>query len=172
MEKRIIVPESKIKYEGYFNISEIYYLIEELLNRLRYDKKEDIHDVRVYKSHRYLKVELKPTIDISEYVKHELAITIEADKVTDTNVKDGNVQKPMQMGKISFKFKGTQLTNQAKHWSSKPTFFIVRTLMDRLIYSGYLGETGEQLKNHIELMKHEISAYLNMNKFRYKMAKP
>lgn len=166
-EKRYVVREEKINYDGYFDLAGLYYVIEDVVRRFGYIKKEDMHDVRVYKTHRELEVKFVPELEISDYTKYIIEVKMLITDMTDVTITVDGKPKKVQKGKIKAKFSGLQKTGYGGQWSGKPSFQVMRMLIDKLIYPQYMGDLEGQLKSHVKLLMHEFSAHLNINKYRF-----
>lgn len=166
-EEYYVARDKQIKYEGYFSVAELYYIIDDFLRRYGYAKVEKVHDVRVYKSHREIELHLEPERHASDYVKDVLEISISFRDLIDVAIKDKDITKPVQSGKIRVKISALQITNKDNMWGTKPGQYLMRAIIDKFIYPGFLGESKDELKAHAELLLKEISAYLNISKYKF-----
>lgn len=164
-EKRHIVQDLGINYEGLFKLSELYLTIEHWLKERGYDKEESKNHEQVLKTGKDIMVELWGDKKFSDYAQCKIKITIHAKNMKDIMVKKDGVEVPMNQGKIVVGLNGYLVTDYKAKWEGKPLFYFLRMAFDRWIYSVNTQKFEAGVSEEVEHLYKTVKGHLNM--YRY-----
>ncbi len=164
-ERELIVDHARLNYEGLFDASELYALIDAWFRDKRYDKKELKNAEKVRPEGKYVELELMPWKKISDYHKHEIKIRMIMNDLKEVEVeKDGRKVK-LNQGLVQFVFDGYLTTDYENRWENKPYYFFMRTLFDKFFFKSYTSKYKQLLLDDVNDLMTQIKAFLNL--YRY-----
>ncbi len=164
-EKKIVVENLKIEYEGLFSIAELYKLIDRWFKDQGYDKKEIKNIEQVGHEGKYIELELVPWRNVSDYVKYEIKLRLFARNVKEVDVEKDGVKVKLNQGKVLIIIDGYFTTDHEGRWESRPTMFFWRTILDKYFYRGPLVKLESGLVEEISNLHTTLKAFLNL--YRY-----
>ncbi|MFT4310700.1 MAG: hypothetical protein ACMXYC_03640 [Candidatus Woesearchaeota archaeon] len=168
MGERLIVVEPKnLSYTGYFKLNELYYIIEKWLKEMGYDKKEKEHDVMVYPEGKTIFVRLIPDKSVSEFIKHVIEIKLHISNLKDVTITVDGKQTAVQEGKINIMIRAIQEGDQENRFT-QPFWYFMRLVIDKYLFANFINDHTSILKDDVHMLYTEMSAYLNINKYRFK----
>ena len=164
-ERRIIVDHLKLSYEGLFNATELYALIDDFFREKGYDKREVKNEEQVTPNGKYVDLVLQPWKKITDYIRHIIRVDIKMFHLTEVEVeKDGHKVK-LHKGRVNITFDGFLDSDYEHRWDQKPFYFFIRTIFDKFIYKSYMEEYAGILVDNINQLNKTIKAFLNL--YRY-----
>lgn len=164
-EKKILVEELKIEYEGLFEVSELYKLIDRWLKDKQYDKKELKNLEQVMPEGKYIELDLKPWKTLTDYVKYEFRIRIRGYGLKDVDIERDGHKMRMQQGRLLLIIDAWFVTDQAGNWESSPIWFFLRTIFDKYVYRGPLSRMEAGVVDDVFQLQTTIKNFLNL--YRY-----
>ena len=163
-EKHTIVAGDTVGYGGLIQMNDLFTLINSYLRQVGYDKRVTHNEQQVIGNKKHIFVQLKPWKKISDYIKFEIKIGIDA-TIEDVEIRIDDVPTMVQKGNIKIKFFGAVITDYEKSWEQKPEYFFLRTLFNKFVYKVKMTEWDGMLKNQVAHLKAEIASFLNMKRF-------
>ncbi len=163
-ERKIVVDDSKIEYQGLFNSKELYRVIENWIKDHGYDKREASNTEYTKHEGKFIELKLAPWRTITDYAKIIMKVKIVMNDLKDVEVKSDGHRLRMNQGKLVISFQGIVETDWEGRWISKPTLFFLRTLYDKYIYRMYSSRYDGEISCDVNELASEIKRYLNMNK--------
>ncbi|MGM5482800.1 MAG: hypothetical protein ACQESF_05030 [Nanobdellota archaeon] len=164
-EKRLIVENLQVDYEGLFKLNDLYLVMEHWLKERGYDKNEKKNYEQVLKDGRDIMVEFWGDKKFSDYASGQIQIIIHVKKMKDIMVKKDGVEVPMNQGKIKITFNGYLFTDYMGKWEGKPLFYFLRMCFDRWIYSTNTNKFEGAVSEEVEHLYKTAKGHLNM--YRY-----
>jgi hypothetical protein len=164
-EKREL-KKQEISYEGLFKGDEIYHNIKEWADEKGYDVDQEKHTETVTETGKEIKLPFELSKDASDYVKFVIKVAVELTNVEDVLVKKGENKQKLNKGDVSIKLKAIIETDYDNKWSKKPFWIFLRGLHDKFLRKSEVGEFESELKKDIADLFEELSAHLNL--YRYK----
>ncbi|MFT4326734.1 MAG: hypothetical protein ACMXYK_04490 [Candidatus Woesearchaeota archaeon] len=164
-EKKLVVEGETVSYHGIFNAKELYNLIENFANERGWDRKDYKHEVLNRETHRDIIWDLRPNATISEYAKYEIHIKGSLTNVTDIEVVLDGKKTKMQKGNVKITFVGFLFTEYEKDWQSSAGWYVFRTIIEKFIMKTHMDDYEAMIQKHVSMLKHEVSAYLNLTKY-------
>jgi|GEM_PF-365530 len=166
VERKLIVEDLTLGYEGYFEAAELYRMINGLIRAKEYDPVEVRNFEYVGEKGKTIEMELLPYKKITEYAKYEIKIKIRMDNVTEEVIEIDNIKKKINKGKVKIIFKAFFTTDYEDVWESKPWMFIFRTIVDKFIFPSYVHKWEDGLVRDVNMFHTEIKTFLNL--YHYK----
>lgn len=164
-ELRLLVDHEKLNYEGLFNVTELYQLIDNFFREKGFDKREVMNEEHIRTEGKYIMIELMPWKKITDYINHIIRIEIKMFGIKDVEVeKDGHKIK-LNKGRMNIIFDAYLETDYEHRWEQKPMFFFLRTIFDKFIYGIYTKEGAGELKATTYELKDVIKGFLNLYKY-------
>ncbi len=164
-ERRIVVDELRLEYEGLFDVKEFFRLIENFFYDRKYDKREIKNIEQVTPSGKNIEVVLMPWRTISDYAKYEIKLRIWIKGMKNVDVVKDDTKLKLQQGKIIMIIDGYLTTDVEGHWEGKPFFFFLRTIFDKYIFRLYTSKWEAGLVEHVKELHTEIKSFLNLQRF-------
>lgn len=164
-EKRVIVEDLKIDYEGLFKLNELYLAMEHWMKERGYDKNEKKNHEQVLKTGREIFIEFWGSKKLSDYAESKIKIEFTVKNMKDINVKKDGVEVAMNQGKIVIALNGYLFTDYGSQWEGKPLFYFLRMVFDRWIYSVSTAKFQQGVSEEVEHLYKTLKGHLNM--YRY-----
>lgn len=163
-EKKIVVDDMKIEYQGLFDAKELYRIIENWTKENGYNKKEQSNIEHVNTDGKYVEIKFEPSKSITDYAKIIIKLKLSMNGIKDVEVKREGHKLHLQQGKVGFSFQGILETDYEGKWETKPILFFIRTLYDKYIYRNYSGKYEGEINRDVNLLAGDIKRYLNLQK--------
>lgn len=164
-ELRLIVDHEKLNYEGFFNVTELYQLIDNFFREKGFDKREVRNEEHMRPEGKYIMIELMPWKKITDYVKHVIRVEIKMFGVTEVEVERDKHKLRLNKGRINIIFDGYLETDYEHRWEQRPMFFFLRTVFDKFVYKIYTQEAIGQLTATTYELRDIIKGFLNLYKY-------
>ncbi|MBN2454748.1 hypothetical protein JXB11_04340 [Candidatus Woesearchaeota archaeon] len=161
-ERRLVVDNLKLSYEGIFNVGELYQLIDRWFREKGFDKREVRNQEHVQPEGKYIELELQPWKRITDYARHVIRVDIRMFRVKDVVVEQEGKRHKMQSGKVNIVFDGYLDTDYEDRWEQKPFYFFLRTLFDKFVYRTYSAEFEDLLVENVTQLQQTIKSFLNL----------
>lgn len=164
-EKKIVIEELKIEYDGLVEIAELYKFIDRWLKDKQYDKMEIKNFEQAGADGKYVELDLKPYKTLTDYVKFELRIRVRGYNLKDVDVEKDGKKVRMQQGRVLIILDAYFVTDHMKRWESSPYWFFLRTLFDKYVYRSSLTRQEAHLLEDVSQLQGKLKAFLNL--YRY-----
>lgn len=164
-ERRIIIDNLMLQYEGLFELRELYLLIDKWLRQKGYDKFEKRNHEHVLKDGKYIEMELEPWKKISDYAKIVINIYMHCYDIKEVIVKKDKVDVRINQGKVKIRFIGYLVTDYESKWEGKPFFYLLRAIVDKWIYRVSSDKLESAVAEDVKHLHQNIKAFLNL--YRY-----
>lgn len=152
-------------YKGLIDVKGLYRLIDKWLQEHGYDKFEKWNFEEVYEDGKQITLKLHPYKKINDYTKIEIRINAILSKLKETTIEQDKVKITLMRGEAKFSFDTFIVTDYDGHWSNKPFYFFLKTLMDRFIYQVYTEKYETTVLDDKDKLKRELKSFLNMTRF-------
>jgi hypothetical protein len=161
-ERRVIVDNMVIRYEGLFSFHDLMNVIDEWQRQRGYDKFERKNFEQVFKTGKDIEIELEPWKEINESEKISIRVVILIKKMKDVIIKVDGQEVRRNQGHVMIKFTASLLTDFAYKWEGKPLYFFLKEVVDKYIYrlpvakhEGFVAEEANSLYRNVR-------GYLNL----------
>jgi len=164
-ERRVVIDNLVLQYEGLFNLTDLYLIIDKWLRQRAYDKLEKKNYQHELKDGTYVEIELEPWKKITDYAKITLNIYIHCFNVKRVVVKKDGKDVKMHQGKINIRWIGFLVTDYEGKWEGKPLFYFLRAVMDKWVYRVSADKYEAAVAEETKHMYQNVRAFLNL--YRY-----
>ncbi len=166
VERKLLVDEETIEYEGLFNLIELYSIIDDFLKLKGYDKFESLNEESVYPSGKEIHILIDPTKWHTDYVRKVLKVNILMKKVKEVETEVDKVKVKLNQGKISIEFSAFLETDWEGRWEQKPIYYFIRTLFDKYIYRKHTDDFESEIVSDCHELREKMGSFLNLYRFR------
>ncbi|MBR9691835.1 hypothetical protein GOV06_03525 [Candidatus Woesearchaeota archaeon] len=164
-ERKLVVDQLKLTYEGVFELDGLYRTIDAWLYEKGYDKYEKKNYEQVLPTGKDIEIELMPWKKTTDYFKNLLRIRIRMTGVKDKPIKKQGVDLTVQQGRIMMIFDAYLESDYEHRWDTKPMFFFLRTVFDKYIFKSYFAKAEKWLVNDLNQLHERVQRFLNV--YRY-----
>lgn len=164
-EKRDVVKDLNVEFEGVFSMKGLYKLIDDYFNRLGYDKKEKTTKEAQKKDGKFVKVELEYSAKLNDYTKAIHKVELDGTQIKQVDIKKGDKKIRMNKGKIKISTGAKIETDTSKKWEGKPVYYFLRTIWHKYVWADISKSFENEIKSTANHLVAEIRAYLNLGKF-------
>src|SRR3989344_3179423 len=166
-ERRLVVDHLRIKYEGLFNATELYKLIDKWLNEKAFDKRELRNQEHVKPDGKYVELVLMPWKKISDYARHVIRLEIRVFNLKDVVIERDGQRVKMNQGRMDILMDAYLDTDYEDRWEQKPFYFFMRTLFDKFIYRTYSTQFEELLVENVTQLHTVMKSFLNLYRYEF-----
>lgn len=167
VEKKILIDEDELNYEGLFDLGELYALVDEYIALKGYDKHEFKNEEAVYPSGKTIHIILQPTKWVhTDYVRKVIRVELHVHDLKDIETEVDKVKVNVHQGKVNIKFSGVLETDYEGRWEQRPIYFFLRTIFEKYIYRGDMKNFEDEIISEVNELKEKVGSYLNLNRFR------
>jgi len=165
-ERRIVVDNLRLSYEGLFNLNELYLIMDKWFRERGYDKFERKNFEHVYKEGRQIEMEIMPWKKITDYAKIQTKIIMLFTDIKDTVIQVDGKDVRMNSGKCLFTFQGYLETDYEHKWESKAVLLFIRAIWDMWISKINTDKYEAYVADETMHLYQTIKAYLNLNRYK------
>lgn len=165
VERRLIIHDLEISYNGLFEATELYKIVDQWQREKAYTKHEIKAFEYVYEDGKQVEFLAEPYKKINDYAKYVIRITIMMDHVKDVIIeKDGRKVK-LQKGHVEIIFDGFIEFDWEHRWEKRPLFYFLRTVFDQFIYKINTDKFESGLVEEVNQIHSICKSFLNL--YRY-----
>ena len=164
-ERDFVVDHMRLSYEGIFNVTELYKLIDNWLREKGYDKKEKRMAEKVAKDGKFIEWEMEPWKKITDYARIVIKLRTIMTDIKEVDIEVDGSKVKMNQGKADFIFDGFLETDYENRWESKPLYYFLRTLFDKYIFKPYTSGYYSNVIDDVNDLHTRIKSFLNL--YRY-----
>ena len=161
-ETRLIIDQLKFSYEGIFDLTGLYRLIDSFFYGRSYDRKEKMNTEMVTPSGRQIKIELDPWKSITDYFKVTTKIRIHGQDIKSVDVDKDGAKVTLSEGKIMIIIDGYVVSDKGGKWESGPFFWFLRIMFDKFIFKYHYHQAEQWLISDIDELMSRIKTFLNV----------
>lgn len=161
-ERRIIVDNLKISYNGFFKATELYQLIDNFLREKGYDKREIRNQEHVTREGKYVELEIEPWKKITDYANTKIRVEIKMFNLTESVVSRDGKKEKLNKGKLHIRFDAYLETDYEHRWESRPVYLFIRTVFDKYIYASYTHQFEGEVAENTQELYDVVKGFLNL----------
>lgn len=166
VERKLLIDEETLEYEGLFSLIELYSIIDEFLRLKGYDKFETLNEESVYPSGKEIHIIIDPMKWHTDYVRKVLKIDILMKKVKEVETEVDKLKVKLNQGKIVLKLSAFLETDWEGRWEQKPIYYFIRTIFDKYIYRKHTQDFESEVMGDCHDLRDKLGAFLNLYRFR------
>ncbi len=164
-EKKILMDQEAVSYQGLFNLTELYRLIDKFIAERGFDKYERFNEEKVTPQGKDIDLLLEPSRQVSDYAKHKMKIRIFVKGLKEVEVEKDGIKVKLHQGKIKIEFSAMLVTDIEGKWENSPPFIVFRTLVDKYIYKGQSRFMEADLLQQTKHLKTLVKSFLNLHRY-------
>jgi len=164
-EKKLVIDQLKLTYEGIFDMTGLWRLIDSWFYEKGYDRWEHKNFEQVLPTGKDVEIELLPWKKTTEYFKNTIKIRIKAVEVKDVEIEKKGVKLKLNQGKLMMVFDGYLESDYENKWEGKAIFFFLRTIFDKYFFRKHTDYYEKWLVNDLYDIHGRIQRFLNI--YRY-----
>ncbi len=165
-EKKIVVEEEEMEYEGLFDLKELFHEIDQWIRQHGYDRYEKKNYEQVTEEGKEVFIELEPWKKLSDYAKAELKVEMTFSNLKEVEIEQDDKTETYLKGKAHFVFRARLITDYENKWEGTPLYQFIRTFIDKFVHKTQTDKFEQECAQDCDRLKEEIKAFLNL--FRYK----
>ncbi len=167
-EKKLVVDQLKINYDGIFSVNGLYKLLDSWFYENAYDKLEKKNDERVTPNGKDIEIEMRPWKKPTDYANKIMKIRLFMKGIKDVVVEKDGVKHRLNQGSVQIIIDGYIETDYENKWEQKPTFFFIRALFDKYIFKFHTDAFEAELIDDVHHIQTSVKSFLNL--YRYASA--
>jgi len=164
-ERRVIVDNLKVEYEGLFNFNELYILISTFFKHKGYDWVEKYAHEKVTKDGKFVEVHIEPVSKLTDYVKSIISIKLLAENLKETTIVKDNYKIKLNDGKVKVVVSAFLETDYEGKWEMKPLYYFLKTALEKFVFTSPLSKYEDMVEDHANELVKEVKSFLNL--YRY-----
>ena len=164
-EKKVLIENEVVQYEGLFNLTELYRLIDKFLNERGFDKFERFNEEKVTASGKDIDVLLEPGRQVSDYSKHKMKIRLYIKGMKDVEVEKDGIKIKLNQGKLRIEFAAYLISDIEGKWQNSPTLMITRFFTERFIFKRQMKTQEVDLVQQTRHLKTLVKSFLNLHRY-------
>jgi hypothetical protein len=165
-ERRIVVDNLYLVYEGLLNINDFYLVVDKWLREKGYDKLEKRNVEQVFKEGRQIELELEPWKKITDYARIVLNMTFWMTNLKEVQVKKDKYTIKMMQGKVTMRMIAYLDTDYENMWEGKPVFYLFRHIVDKWIYRVDVRKYESAVADDAFHLYNTMKSFLNLYRFQ------
>lgn len=164
-EKKLVIDQMKLTYEGLFDIQGLWRII----NSWFYEKGFDMWELKNYEqvlpTGKDIEIEIMPWKKPTDYFKNSIRIRIKITDAKDVEVEKEGVKLKLNQGKLRIIFDAYIESDYENKWESVPIFYFLRAIFDKYIFRPHFNRFEKWLVNDVYDLHGRIQKFLNL--YRY-----
>jgi hypothetical protein len=166
VERKLLIDEESMDYEGLFNMVELYAIIDEYLKLKGYDKFELLNEEQVFPAGKEIHIIIQPKKWHTDYVRKVLKIDIQAHNVKEVETEVDKVKVRLNQGKMKILFSCFLETDWEGRWEQKPIYYFIRTLYEKFVYKKHTHDFEGEIISDLRELKDRLGSFLNLYRYR------
>jgi hypothetical protein len=161
-EKKLIIDQLKTSYEGIFDLTGLYRMIDQFFYDKGFDKRERLNTEQIMPSGRMIKIEILPFKNVTDYFKIIVKIRFYGTNIKRVEIERDGAKIPLSEGKIMIIIDGYVESDRFSRWEQTPFLWFLRTIFDKYVFKGYYLRAEQWLLSDVEDIQSRIKSFLNV----------
>ncbi len=165
-ENKLVIDQLKLAYEGLFDFSELYRLIDGFFFDRSYDNMEVMNQEQVTSAGKQVRIILEPEKGITDYFKLVIRIRLYGTDLKEVEVEKEKAKLRLSHGQLKITFDGYVISDRNSKWENSPFLWLIRVLGDKFIFREHYDKAEKWLINDVEDLQQKIKSFLNLHRYR------
>jgi len=165
VQRYIIVDQTRLNYEGLFDMRQLFGLINSWNFEKGYDRREKRNEQGNYPDGRTYIIEMFPWKKISDYFRNVVRIRIFADHVKDVEIEKNGNKLRLQHGRVQIIMSAFLETDWQERWEKKAILFFIRAIVERYLMKEWFKKHEANIIADFNDIHTKIKNFLNIYKF-------
>lgn len=161
-EKKLVVDQVKLTYEGLFDLNGLYRLIDGFFYEKNWDKFEKMNQEMLTPTGKHIRLELWPLKNVTDYYRNHIKIRANFVDVVKVEVEKDGAKIKLDKGRVMFIFDCYVESDRYGNWRKKPFLWFIRTMMDRYIFKEHYLKVQSWLMSDFDELYTRIKSFLNV----------
>ena len=161
-EIRLVIDQTKLTYEGIFNLKGLYEMITQFFYEKGGDYEEKLNTEQIFPHGRNIKIELAPYKNITDYFKLIYRIRIYGTGIKNVELEQDGAKIPLNDGKLMIIIDGYIMSDRYRKWEHKPIQWFFRALADKYIFKGHYLKAEQWLMSDVDDLYLRLKSFLNV----------
>ncbi len=160
------IGEHTVKYEGVFNVNEIFQVLKEWIKEYDYKPSEQLHSEKVDENGKQILYKMNPWKKINDYVQFDLYVKFVFTDIKDVYVDIDGKKRKMNRGSVLFYDYVALTSDYESSRESTPLLVFFRSLYDRIIAANQMSKWASTELREANELKKRMEAYFNLDRFK------
>jgi len=165
-EKKLVVDQQKLGYEGLFDLEELYKIIDSWFYEKGWDKYEVLNQEQITSTGKQVRIILEPWKSITDYFKIIIRIKLNFNDVTEIDVEKDGKKLRINQGQIRAIFDGYVLSDRKGRWETPFTWFL-SIIFDKFVFKENFKRAEQWLLSDLDDLYQRVKAFLNVYKYKF-----
>jgi hypothetical protein len=165
-EREVLIEKARVEFDGLFDLRDMMNQVKALGSDKGYFHIEKRHTESVSPDGKFIELDIVLTKKLTDYARSDVAFFIQAQNVKEKVVEVKKHKRRLLHGHLIILVDGSLITDYERRWEIKPTFYVLRAIFERYVYSSYLNSIRTQIKDDSSFMIENLKAYLNLEKYQ------
>jgi len=165
VEKKLVVDELRLHYDGVFDILEFYKFVEDWMDNNGYQKelkkKAEYVEANGKKLEWFLEIWKMP----SDWAKELVRMRAIFSNVKEVELKKGRHTRKMNQGSVLIIFDGFLETDLKARWQQKPLYYFLRAVYDKFVWRIWTNKYLDEVRNGCYNLHKELQGFFNLYKY-------
>src|SRR3989338_925205 len=161
-ENRLIVDQTKLTYEGVFDLKGLFEMITQFFYEKGGDYVEKLNTEQIMPQGKTIKIELAPYKNITDYYKLIYRIRIYGTGIKQVELSKDGAKVPLDDGKLMIVIDGYIMSDRYNKWENQPVQWFFRALVDKYIFKVHFLKAEQWLLSDIDDLYLRIKSFLNV----------
>ena len=165
-EKKLIIDQMKLTYEGVFDLNGLYRTIDSWFYEKGYDRWElKNYEVDNPDGTKDVELELLPWKKTTDYFKNIIRLRVKCVALKDVEIEKEGAKVKLKHGKVMIIFDAYLESDYENRWEKKPLFYFLRSFFDKFVYKVHTERYEQGLVEECNDLHSQVKAFLNL--YRY-----
>ncbi|MFC1691155.1 hypothetical protein ACFL0W_03140 [Nanoarchaeota archaeon] len=161
-DKKVIVRDLKLEYEGLFDLEEIHYMMATFFRDKWYDYREMESEEYHSPDGKQVHIHYHPWKKFTDYYRAIMKMELLATNMKEVEVDIEGHSKRMLRGKIIITFQAWLASDYYHYWDGNPLMVFLRAVWERYPYKMYWSKYARMIRDDTYDMYNRLKQYLNM----------
>lgn len=166
-ETRLVVDQLKLSYEGLFNITELYALINSWFYDRNWDWYEKVNQEQITPGGKQVRIIMEPYKNYSDYYRGMIQVKIHITDLKDVDVELEGENLRLGQGQIKVIINGYLRSDRKSKWANQPFYWLISILINRYFFRQHYLKLERWIESDVEDLHGKIKSYLNSFRHRF-----
>ncbi|MBU1112243.1 MAG: hypothetical protein ABH824_00215 [Nanoarchaeota archaeon] len=166
-ETKLVVEQLKLSYEGLFNISELYALINSWFYDRNWDWYEKMNQEQITPTGKQIRIILEPYKNYSDYYRGMIQIKIHITDLKEVDVEMEGQNLRLGQGEIKMIINGYLRSDRKSKWVNQPFYWLLSIIADKYLFHQHFQKLERWIEMDIEDLHGKIKKYLNTYQHKF-----
>jgi len=165
MEKKIVVDQLRLSYNGVFDINEFYNEVENWIVKNGMEKETKKKLEHVLPDGRKLEWFIESWKRVADYAKAVVRMRALFTDVKEVDITKDGSRRRLNEGNVLIFFDGILETDTYGRWQQKPLFYFMRALYDKFVWKFYTNRFEAELIKEVYDMHKTLEKFFNLYEY-------